>query len=103
LTAIAAAVIGGVSLFGGSGSPLGAALGAILLTEIENILALLKISIFAQQTLEGAAIVIAVAVYSLISRRLSRPVRRSLSSNPREASIQSAVEPVPVVDQEANA
>jgi rhamnose transport system permease protein len=78
LTAIAAAVIGGVSLFGGSGSPLGAALGALLLTEIENILAVLKISIFAQQTLQGAAIVIAVAAYSLLSRRLNRPVRRSL-------------------------
>ena len=31
LTVIAAAVVGGVSLFGGSGSPLGAALGAVLL------------------------------------------------------------------------
>ena len=78
LTAIAAAVIGGVSLFGGSGSPLGAALGALLLTEIENILAVLKISIFAQQTLQGTAIVVAVASYSLLSRRLNRPVRRSL-------------------------
>ena len=103
LTAIAAAVIGGVSLFGGSGSPLGAALGAILLTEIENILALLKISIFAQQTLEGAAIVIAVAVYSMLSRRLSRPVRRSLSANPREAAVQSEVEPIPVIEKEASA
>ena len=86
LTAIAAAVIGGVSLFGGSGSPIGAALGAILLTEIENILALLKISIFAQQTLQGAAIVVAVAVYALISKRLSRPVRRAMTAVPREAS-----------------
>lgn len=103
LTAIAAAVIGGVSLFGGSGSPLGAALGAIVLMEIENILALLKISIFAQQTLQGAAIVIAVAVYSLLSRRLSRPVRRSLSANPREAAVQSEVEPVPVMETEAGA
>ncbi|MGA2009291.1 MAG: ABC transporter permease [Solirubrobacteraceae bacterium] len=99
LTAIAAAVIGGVSLFGGLGTPLGAAVGAVLLTEIENILALLKISIFAQQTLEGAAIVIAVAVYSLLSRRLSRPVRRSLT-DPRESLIQADVEPVPVIENE---
>ena len=80
LTAIAAAVIGGVSLFGGSGTALGAALGALLLTEIENILALLKISIFAQQTLQGAAIVVAVAGYALISRRLDRPIRRQLGT-----------------------
>ena len=102
LTAIAAAVIGGVSLFGGSGSPVGAALGAILLTEIENILALLKISIFAQQTLQGAAIVIAVAVYALISRRLSRPVRRILKARPLETS-EAAVEPVAMVEREWSA
>jgi len=78
LTVIAAAVIGGVSLFGGSGTPLSAVLGALLLTEIENILALMRISIFAEQTLEGSAIVVAVAVYAIASRRLRRPVRREL-------------------------
>ncbi len=78
LTVIAAAVIGGVSLFGGSGSPLSGVLGAILLTEIENVLALMRISIFAQQTLQGSAIVVAVAVYAVISRRLRRPVRREI-------------------------
>jgi rhamnose transport system permease protein len=78
LTVIAAAVIGGVSLFGGSGTPLSAVLGALLLTEIENILALLRISIFAEQTLEGSAIVVAVAIYAVASRKLRRPVRRQL-------------------------
>jgi rhamnose transport system permease protein len=76
LTVIAAAVIGGVSLFGGSGTPFGAVMGALLLTEIENMLALLKISIFAQQTLQGVAIVLAVALYAVVSRRLRRPMRR---------------------------
>jgi rhamnose transport system permease protein len=94
LTAIAAAVIGGVSLFGGSGSALGAALGALLLTEIENILALLKISIFAEQTFEGSAIVIAVAAYALLSRRLSRPARRSLTSQSDLGASQAFTEPV---------
>lgn len=103
LTAIAAAVIGGVSLFGGSGSPLGAALGALLLTELENILALLKISIFAQQTLQGAAIVIAVAIYSLISRRLSRPVRRILTAQPTETPDQEALKPAVMAEQEWSA
>jgi rhamnose transport system permease protein len=93
LTAIAAAVIGGVSLFGGSGSALGAAMGALLLTEIENILALLKISIFAEQTLEGSAIVIAVATYALISRRLSRPARRSLTAQVDLGASQALTEP----------
>ena len=107
LTAIAAAVIGGVSLFGGSGSPLGAALGALLLTEIENILAVLKISIFAQQTLQGTAIVVAVASYSLLSRRLNRPVRRSLrvdvgQSRPADPSSPAPPEPTEIAGREPN-
>ncbi len=77
LTVIAGAVVGGVSLFGGAGSALGAALGSLLLVEIGDILALLKISIFAQQTLQGVAIVGAVAVYAVLARRLQRPAARA--------------------------
>src|ERR1022692_617830 len=80
LTVIAAAVVGGVSLFGGSGTALNAVLGALLLGEIQNILELTRISIFAEQTLQGASIVIAVAVYAIVSRRLRRPVRRESST-----------------------
>ncbi|MDH2903753.1 MAG: ABC transporter permease, partial [Actinomycetota bacterium] len=76
LTVIAAAVVGGVSLFGGSGTALNAVLGALLLGEIQNILELTHISVFAEQTLQGVAIVVAVAVYAVVSRRLRRPVRR---------------------------
>lgn len=72
LTAIAAAVIGGVSLFGGLGTPIGAALGTVLLFELEALLALERVSIFAQQTLQGVAIVVAVAVYAYIRRFGSR-------------------------------
>ncbi len=86
LTVIATAVIGGVSLFGGSGTPFGAVLGAVLLIEIETVLALLKISIFAEQTLEGAAIVLAVAIYAVASRRLRRPVRREQAGSEEEES-----------------
>ncbi len=77
LTVIAAAVVGGVSLFGGSGTPVGAALGALLLGEIGDVLQLLKISIFAQQTLQGIAIVGAVVIYALLTRRLQRPASRA--------------------------
>ena len=81
LTVIAGAVVGGVSLFGGSGSPLGAALGAVLLLEIENVLALLKISIFAQQTLQGVAIISAVALYAVLMRRSQQPATRNRSQS----------------------
>ena len=79
LTVIAAAVIGGVSLFGGVGSAVGACIGGLLLLELESLLALLKISIFAQQTLQGVAIVVAVAVYAVLNRRLRRPSGRRVS------------------------
>ena len=76
LAGFAAAGVGGVSLVGGSGTAANAVLGALLLGEIQNILELTRISIFAEQTLQGASIVIAVAIYAVVSRRLRRPVRR---------------------------
>ncbi len=96
LTVIAAAVIGGVSLFGGSGTALSAVLGALLLTEIENVLALMRISIFAEQTLEGSAIVLAVAVYAVASRRLRRPLRREQLMAQFEVRLTQLVEQPPV-------
>ena len=80
LTAIAAAVIGGVSLFGGSGTAIGAALGTFLLSELEALLALEKVSIFAQQTLQGVAIVASVAIYAYLRRFGAR--RRPRMSGP---------------------
>ena len=96
LTAIAAAVIGGVSLFGGSGTPAGAALGALLLIEIENVLAIEKISIFAQQLLQGLAIIASVAVYALVRRYAQARARRRLRLKPVEALPAAAIEPVPI-------
>ncbi len=91
LTAIAAAVIGGVSLFGGSGTALGAALGTLLLSELETLLALERISIFAQQTLQGAAIVISVAIYAY----LGRLGRRRRMAAPRRVAAPAADETSP--------
>jgi len=82
-----------VSLFGGSGTALSAVLGALLLTEIENVLALMRISIFAEQTLEGSAIVLAVAVYAVASRRLRRPLRREQLMAQFEVRLGQLVEP----------
>lgn len=93
LTVIAAAVVGGVSLFGGSGTALNAVLGALLLGEIQNILELTHISVFAEQTLQGVAIVVAVAVYAVVSRRLRRPVRReAMAITLSDKSVAAAVQ-----------
>lgn len=63
LHTIAAVIIGGTSLFGGRGSIIGAALGAILLAMINNTMVLLGFSFFWQQVAAGAVIVVAVAIY----------------------------------------
>lgn len=60
LQAVAAVVIGGVSLFGGKGSPLGVAMGAIYLAFISNALNLVNISSYVQQVVIGCAIIVAV-------------------------------------------
>jgi len=60
LQAVAAAVIGGVSLYGGRGSVLGAVLGGVFLTLIANALNLLNVSSFLQLVTAGTIIIVAV-------------------------------------------
>ncbi len=52
---VAAVVVGGVAVFGGSGTVWGAALGALLLTTIGSALAVLEINQFWQQAIVGGA------------------------------------------------
>ena len=65
LSVIAAAVIGGADLMGGSGTILGAVVGAALIEIIRNSLTLLGISTFWQGTFVGTFIVVAVAFDSV--------------------------------------
>lgn len=60
LQAVAAAVIGGVSLYGGRGSVLGALIGAAFLGLVANALNLLNVSSFLQLVAVGGAIIVAV-------------------------------------------
>jgi ribose transport system permease protein len=61
LNVIAAVVIGGASLNGGTGTALGALVGAALIEIIRNSLGLLGIDAFWQGTFIGGAIVVAVS------------------------------------------
>ncbi|AXS39427.1 ABC transporter permease [Breoghania sp. L-A4] len=61
LTVIAAAVIGGANLAGGSGTAFGAVVGAALIEVIRNSLILLGISTFWQGSFVGSFIILAVA------------------------------------------
>jgi len=71
LSVIAAAVIGGANLMGGSGTILGAVVGAALIEIIRNSLTLLGISAFWQGAFVGTFIVVAVAFDSVRSGRRS--------------------------------
>ena len=62
LQAIAACVIGGASLFGGTGSAIGAMLGAIMITVIQNGVNLIGINSFWQGAVTGLVILVAVLI-----------------------------------------
>src|SRR5215467_122252 len=68
LNAIAAAVIGGVSLFGGRGSVWAVVLGALIIGSLVNGLALLSQGTDVSQMVEGAVLLIAVSVDALVRR-----------------------------------
>lgn len=75
LTSLAAAVLGGVSVAGGSGSVIGAALGAVLLSAIDNGLVLLQILEFWRMFVQGVAIVLAVGVDVAIGSRIRESLK----------------------------
>jgi D-xylose transport system permease protein len=68
LNAIAAAVIGGTSLFGGRGAAFSAVLGIIVIQAISNGLTLLNLSSSLRYMITGAVLAIAVIVDSLARR-----------------------------------
>lgn len=72
LDAIAAAVIGGTSLFGGEGTIVGTLIGAFLMALIRNGAVLLNINTFVQNIIIGCIIWLAVFWDQLRRRRLAR-------------------------------
>lgn len=69
LQAIAAVVIGGASLFGGTGSAIGALLGSLMITIIQNGANLIGVNSFWQGTVTGIVILIAVLVDRITKAR----------------------------------
>lgn len=72
LSSIAAAVIGGVSLFGGRGSAVGAICGAFVLTLLVDVLFFANIDPLFQPFYQGLFLVIAVGASTLLGRMLVR-------------------------------
>jgi ribose transport system permease protein len=71
LDAIAAAVIGGASLFGGQGTVVGTLIGAFLIALIRNGSVLLDVNIYYQQVIIGVVIWVAVLWDQYRRRRLT--------------------------------
>jgi len=69
LRAIAAAVLGGASFSGGTGSILGASLGVLLLAIISNGFVLLRLSVYWQGVVSGLILVVAIALDASRRRR----------------------------------
>jgi rhamnose transport system permease protein len=76
LSVIAAAVVGGVAIFGGSGSVYGAALGALLLGTITSSLIVLRVPSFWQQAIVGALLLAAIALDRFVAVRVSALLRQ---------------------------
>jgi rhamnose transport system permease protein len=76
LTVIAAAVVGGVAIFGGTGTVYGAALGALLLGTITSSLIVLRVAAFWQQAAIGALLLLAIALDRLVAVRVEAALRR---------------------------
>jgi len=82
LQVISAVVVGGVSIFGGSGSVYGAALGAVIFAVLQNGVQLLNVNQFWLEAVIGAAILGTVMFYSLLARRAERVERASRRRRP---------------------
>lgn len=68
LPSVAAAVIGGVSLFGGRGHLFGTMIGAFILTLIGNLVFVLRVSSYWQPVMSGTILLIAVLASSIAEK-----------------------------------
>jgi ribose transport system permease protein len=68
LPSVAAAVIGGVSLFGGRGHLAGTLIGAFILTLIGNLVFVLKVSSYWQPVASGVILLLSVLASSIAEK-----------------------------------
>lgn len=94
LQTVAAVVLGGINIFGGSGRMIGALLGAILVGTLEYGLIRMRISEFWKQAAEGLAILLAVAsdvvLIARLRERLAKQQSRGQVSSVSQTSSASA-------------
>jgi ribose transport system permease protein len=69
LNAIAAAIIGGTSMYGGIGTVLGTIIGATMMALIDNLLVLARVEPWWSELIIGIVIVVAVTVDVVTTRK----------------------------------
>jgi ribose transport system permease protein len=82
LPTIAAVVLGGTSLAGGMGSVAATAIGAVFLTQLEQVVLGMGAPNSVQLVIQGGIIALGMALRQLPTARLAAPLRRSRSSIP---------------------
>lgn len=86
LSVISAVIIGGTSLFGGTGSIVGTALGALLLSMMTNGLIVMRIEPLFQTIVVGAIIIAAVGLDQLRRARAGAQGTHDLDMNPSDGT-----------------
>lgn len=72
MNVIAAVVLGGVSISGGTGKVQGVLLGALMFGILNNALPLINVSPFWQQAIKGLVILVSIIINSMIQRNVTR-------------------------------
>ncbi|MFQ9338986.1 MAG: ABC transporter permease, partial [Varibaculum sp.] len=77
MTAIAACVIGGIALTGGTGSVLGAVLGAIIMSSVSSILVFLGFSSNYNNVINGLMLIVIVVVGTILNNASLEKIRKA--------------------------
>ncbi|MGI5967338.1 MAG: ABC transporter permease [Anaerotruncus rubiinfantis] len=85
-SAIAAAVVGGVSFTGGTGTIGGTFIGALIMGVINNVMNLLKLDYYYQYIAQGAVIITAVLVDTYVKKSNKRARRAPRGKTPAPSS-----------------
>ena len=94
MTAIAACVLGGISLSGGLGNMLGAAIGAVIMSSISRLLVFIGLPSTYDNTITGVMLIAIVVVDALTQRRAIETARRKrllnrTESHPEEGGVRA--------------
>lgn len=76
MTVIAAAVLGGVSLSGGIGTIIGAAIGAVIMISINSALVYMKVPAFWNDAISGTLLISIVVTDAMLARKSNRRIKR---------------------------